>query len=316
MKQNIVLAFIVFLAIAVSAQESTETSPQYAGYVQTAYYIQQGQNWQTWLSIPEGYSGEFLLSNQQPAMDFLLTCMLDYRQVPCIWDGEDTELYAVSLDGGETIRIPMITPPLSDDFHDFIVIAFGNPFSEDLTDDYRIRTDLNYLYRSRLLFVPEAFEEGMPYVAAVAEEDWIRGEAENLYLEGVIQNQEPNADELRAWTVVEAEAGEWIDYNLQIGSHPDGVGSRLAIMAFLDYRQITFDGEDQWVIYADLEAGTAATVPVRLQAPLESGIHELLIVHTYDPFAMLEVPALGEDRQATEIIEGTYSGIRTAIVVR
>ena len=114
----------------------------------------------------------------------------------------------------------------------------------------------------------------------------------------------------------EAQAEEWLEYYIHIGAHPNGTQNRFAVMAFLDYEQIPIDGEDQWVLYADMLPGTQATVPARLQAPEEPGIYELMLIYVYNPFSMLEEPALGDNRRATPIIDGAYATIRTAIVVR
>lgn len=325
----LLVLFVSQIAVA-TAQTAPEITPspdqEYAGYVRSAYIIAPGPPWQTWPVRPNGYDGEFLLSNQIPAQDYVITCLLDYLQVPCEWDGTTRTLYPVSLDGGEEVRIPLSTPRMSDDFHDFIVMAFGNPFSDDLSDSYRISTDLNYLYRSRLMFVPRDFTAPEnpvdPYKSMIPDTAWIQGSPvdadTHAPLEGVIQTETTTTERIQAWNVERVEPGEQVDYFLQIGAHPNGDGNRLAIIAFLNYEQIPLqtDGEvSQMVLFSELEPGERAVVPVSFQAPAEPGIHELMIVHVYNPFTFLETPPLGTDRDATEVIESAYSSIRTAIVV-
>ncbi|PKO21648.1 MAG: hypothetical protein CVU38_13635 [Chloroflexi bacterium HGW-Chloroflexi-1] len=86
-------------------------------------------------------------------------------------------------------------------------------------------------------------------------------------------------------------------------------------MTVLDYTQIPLDGDDQWVAFVALPAGTRASLPARLVAPSEPGMHELMVVWAYDPYQMLEEPFEGSSRHLTEFLDHMESSIRVAITV-
>jgi hypothetical protein len=308
------LASIVLTLINIFPVYGQEDGPEtYAGYVATSLYSEEGNRWQTRRFRPgTSFEGVFSLSHQLPATEYLLTCILNYIQVPCEWNGEEQLLYPIAMQGGGQVQIPFTTPELSDAYHDFAILALSNVFSEDLSDAYRIGTDLNYLYRSRIVLMSDsadAFDLPM---------DWYRGgeQTSEVSFEGTFVDLEPRPNRLEAWRVERAAPGETIDYFIHVGNgSADTPHQTYAVMAFLDYVQVPIDGADQWVAFASMPPGTQTTIPARITVPTIPGIHELMIVHAYNPFSMLEIPTEGEEREATEIWDGIYSSIRTAIVV-
>lgn len=301
-----------------SNEPSSETTPsvEYMGRGVTIgiQATSGGPFWRTY-GIPSAtaFAGRVSLSNQQSPTNYLLTCLLDYRQESCIWDGTPELLYTAELDENEERIIPFTTPTLSTGFHDFAVLAISNAGAEDLGERYRISTDLSYLYASRAVLL----SGDEPWQPPALDEVFLGGERNSsASLEGVIVNQEEYPVELRAWTVYEAIPGETIDYYIHVGNGTDdNPPNTFAILAFLDYRQIPIDGENQWVAFAEMPPGSATTLPAQMIAPEEPGIHELMIVFAYNPYTMLEEPPFGEDRHLTRTPHYVFSSIRTAIVV-
>jgi hypothetical protein len=273
-----------------------------------------GPYWRTYMLPPgEPFHGRYRLLNQQAATNYVLTCLLDYRQQPCIWDRQSELLYEVELDRAEQTIIPFTTPPLTSTFHDFAILAIANAGVEDLSEEYRIRTDSNYLYAYRSVFLSGAEPWTPPHI-----DEMLLGteRSSRVSFEGVIVNQDEHPVELRAWTVYEAAPGETIDYYIHIGNgSDDNPPNTFAIMAFLDYGQIPLDGEEQWVAFARMPSGSATTLPAQVTAPEQPGIYELMIVYAYNPYTMLEEPPFGEERSLTRPPAYIFSSIRTAIVV-
>jgi hypothetical protein len=281
-----------------------------------AYGIQetrQGKYWRTYqVSGHSSFRGFFWLLNQQPAEEYLITCLVDYQQVPCVFDGQQRLLYRVDMGDFEDQTVPFETPPLVPGFHDVALLAFAKPNVHDLSRQYRFSTDFHYLYAPRLVLLTGDEPWQVPSI-----EYTITGTepiSRTVPLEGLVVNREKQELEIQAWLTQEVGAGEIIEYFVHMGNDT-GPSRTFAVMAFLDYEQIPLDGAEQWVAYVSLPTGTRAVLPGNLVAPQEMGVHEFMVVWAYDPYHMLEEPPQGPERQLTEFADMIESSIRIAIVV-
>jgi hypothetical protein len=297
------------------ASSIPESKTQYEGQG-VAYGIQEtreGKYWRTY-RMPEhsSFRGLFYLLNQRPAEDYLLTCLVDYHQVPCTFDGQQLLLYRVSIEGFGERTLPFATPPLAPGLHDLAVLAFAKPDVHDLSSEYRLSTDFSYLYTPRAVLL--AGDEPWQPPSVEYTITGTRPTSATSPLEGLVINREEQELEIRAWFTQEVRSGETLEYFVHLGNDT-GPSHTRAVMAFLDYKQVPLDGADQWVAYVSLPTGTRAILPGRLVAPREVGVHELVVVFAYDPFHMLEEPPLGSDRDLTRFSDHVESSIRIAIVV-
>lgn len=273
-----------------------------------------GKAWHTYAVPGETpFRGVFQLLNRQPTEEYLLTCVLDYRQVPCTLDERRQLLYRFSMGENEERFIPFETPSLVAGFHDLTLLAISEPDVHDLEPHFRLGTEIGYLHTARavLLVGDEPYQSpGLEYVTGRPRPEG------TVPLNGIVVNQDENPREFRAWLTQDARPGQSVEYFVHLGNDaPAAPTITLAVVVFLDYQQIPLDGEEQWVTYVSLPSGTGADIPARFTAPEEPGVHELMVVIVYDPYRMLEDPPLGPDRHLTEYWSIVESSIRVAIVV-
>jgi hypothetical protein len=127
-----------------SAPSTPESKTRYAGQG-VAIGIQEtreGKYWRTY-RVPghSSFRGFFYLLNQQPAEEYLLTCLVDYHQVPCAFNGQQLLLYRMSVEDLGERTLPFATLPLAPGLHDPAVLAFAKPDVHDLSSEYRLSTD-------------------------------------------------------------------------------------------------------------------------------------------------------------------------------
>jgi hypothetical protein len=133
-------------------------------------------------------------------------------------------------------------------------------------------------------------------------------------LNGIVVNLDPAPLRIKAWLKQEVEPGEALNYYVQVGNDT-GPPQTYALMSFLDYVQIPLNDQKK-VEYVSLPPGYRVTVPGKLTAPNERGVHELVILAAYNPYHLLEEPPFGENRERTPVNDWIESSIRVAIIVR
>jgi hypothetical protein len=313
MRIKFIAIVIVFVLGHVTLAGQEQNRPQYVGI---GIRGPEGENWQTYqMNTGDRFSGTVWLTNQQPETQYLLTCLLDYEQIPCRWNDDHAEtLYPLEMAAYTDTSVAFETPPLEAGFHDFIVIAFSKPFSEDVSFDYRLSTDLNYLYRSRIVLLVD--EDEPPELTF--HHKGIEASAAQTPFGGLLINRLDNRDNLRAWTVESTRPSETLDYYIHLGNNA-GDPSRMqplsySLVAFLNYEQIPLTDENRTLLI-DMPTNTQYTLSASFQTPETPGVYELLVIAVYNPYHLLETPFTGSERDATRIITSVDPSIRTAIVV-
>lgn len=271
-----------------------------------------GPYWRTYrVAENSTFRGVFSLGNLQPAEDFLLTCVLDYRQVPCKFRGESRSSYRIRLRSNESADIAFETPPLAPGFHDFLVLAFARPRHPDLSLEYRIGTA-----QSNFLAAPRAILLSGDDPWRVPEPEYVTGEEERGgVFDGVFLGRGAEADRPRIWATQEVRPGEVVDYFAHLGNASDRA-RRFAVMAFMDGTQVPLDGARVWAEYREVKARTRTAVQHRFSSPLSSGMHEFALIAVEDPYRPLEEPLQGPNRELTRFSSIVQSSVRLAIVVR
>ena len=255
------------------------------------------------------------IDNQTRATDYLLTCVLDYQQIPCLWEDETEPAYhySVSLSAGQIRNIGFKTPEITEGAHDFVVLAFRNAFSTKLDYEYRISTDFNYFHAPRIVLLAGDSTE----FPELPDSSLITGEPDILPmpLDGLLVTQSSSVDRISAWLMQPASPDEIFDYTIYLGNYSRPEDTRhYAVMSFLNYRQVPLS-EQQDVMFANLDFLEQTTFEASVQAPADEGIYELVVIYATDPYTMLENPPTGETRELVPVNRNLYSSIRTAIVV-
>lgn len=293
-------------------QSTPEAEVSYGG-LGVAHGIQSepgGRFWRTYqISENSSFKGYLSLLNQQPEENYLLTCLVDYRQVPCVFDGHQQLLYEMNMEDFEERLIAFETPRLETGLHDLMLLAFAKPDVHDVSQQYRLSTDLNYLTAPRavVLVGDEAWKTPKMTITVTGTQPL------DYPLTGIVVNREEQPLEMRAWLTETVQTGELVDFVIHMGNK--GPSHTAAVVAFLDYEQVPLDGANQWVSYVSLPTNTYATLSGQFEAPQEPGVHEFVIVWAHNPFSMLEEPPLGPERNLTQFSTIVEPSIRVAIRV-
>jgi hypothetical protein len=268
----------------------------------------EGGFWRTYrVKAHTAFKGYYWLMNQKERGTFLITCLIDYVQQPCVYDGRSELLYRIEMRENEERYIVLETPELSRGFHDLIVLAFDKPDVHDLSDEFRINTDLNYLYTTRASVLADSNAQDIPRI------DYITGQFQPnriSSLNGIVVNREKAPQELHAWTHQPMKPGDILEYYVHLGND-EGPDQSMAVISFLDFKQIPL-GKDILVPFASLPAGSRLTIPGHLIAPQEAGIHELIVVLARGPYRLLADP---ETQELTSEYTWVEPSIRVAIEV-
>lgn len=271
---------------------------------------QEDESWATYqITSGSSFHGFFQLYNQQSQENYLFTCLINYRQTSCNFDDQPKSILRLTMGDLEERAIAFSIPPLIAGVHDVTLLAFAKPDNHDLSREYRLSTDFNYLYAPRIVLL-------------VGDEPWQAAETNNMItatqtlhypLSGVVVNREEKPLEIRAWLTETVHVGETVDFFIHLGNKvsPESV----AVITFLDYEQIPLDGATQWVSYLSLPTNTYIALPGHFEAPQQPGVYEFITVLVHNPFHMLEDPPLGQERNPVQISTVPESSIRVAINV-
>jgi len=263
--------------------------------------------WRTYeVSANDPFRGYFYLLNQQEAETYLLTCLIDYIQHPCTYNGEKQMRYRIVMGKNEQRDIAFETPELHQGFHDLMILAIAKPDEHDLSEDFRYSTDFNYLYASRAVVLADNTRTQSPtveYIPGAPQPDRLSP------LNGVVVNQDDTPGVLRAWLYQKTKAGDILEYFIHLGNDA-GPSYTYAVMSFLDYQQIPLNDEYE-TAFVSLPAGTGITLSGYFEAPQDAGIYELMVVIVRNPYQLLEDPVSRRLTQST----GVESSIRIAIEV-
>lgn len=315
-------ACIYFLADCTNSPGITATSTP---AVPSVTYIGQGVAigirefpdspvWRTYqVDSNSSFTAYLRLLNQKSAETYSFSCLIDYKQIPCSFEDHEemTALYSINFAENEDRLIKFKTPKLSNGFHDFAILTFASPEKHSLDNQYRLSTDLKYFYAPRVVL-----HVGPPPYSPMAI-DFRIGEARKNFEatnNGVVVNTIPDSNTMPAWFSQDVKPGEILDYYIHL-ANDTGPNQTYVVMSFLDFLQIPISTNVD-VDYVALKTGERIEIPAQLTAPVEKGVHELMVIIARQPFKPLETPEKGNQR---DLIRGNFdieNSIRIGIVVQ
>lgn len=265
--------------------------------------------WTYRVPLDAPFHGILQVTNHQPAQSFLLTCLLDYQQVPCSFGGQPVLTKRISLGANELRDIPFATPTLSQGWHDFTLLVIPDPDDQNLDTRYRLGTDTVYAARTVLL------DGGLSWSPPRIAYPDISQAAPNrsLPLDGIFIDDEAHPPQLQAWTVQHVTAGVAVPYDVHLGNKSSAAYT-FALLALLDYHQVPLSSQGQRAVFGTLAAGGQGLISGLTTAPMAAGVHELMVLWVENPYHALEYPSDGPQRQATRLPVRIESSLRVAIV--
>jgi len=240
------------------------------------------------LNPGENLSGYLSVSNQMhDAYDYLVFCLLDYRQVRFTFNNETGQiLHKIHLEPYEASFYPFELAEIEDGGHDFEIVVIFRPYENSLNETFRSSTQGGHLGSMRLnLFVgnysdlPAVNYTNMSVIACCS-----CGPEYPLYEEPFL-TKEPCLTKL--WLTEDVEPGELLNYTINAGA--DEVPVTFAMMALLDYEPIPINvNGSELVIFGEFEPGEKVAIPASLSVPEEKGVHELQVLWFPVPYKRLE----------------------------
>lgn len=236
------------------------------------------------LTVAERFTPLLILVNNRarPSL-FLVTVVLDYRQVPFALDGQTGLLHEVTVPPSTELELPFRLAIGSQGIHDLQVMAFDDPYNQTL--DFNYRSDLygSVTARRATLVVGdtrqpgrtlEVLDVGRPVPSEVtfkAQVGFAKPAASNaLY---------PSQRQLYVDTAHPNQA-----YPFQVVvTNVEKQAATYALIPFFDFHQVPLAGKDVLALYLkpDEEAIIDATAPL----PKERGVHQLQLIWLFDPYA-------------------------------
>ncbi len=310
---------------AATLQAETEEPPGapsrivYEGYG-IGVWIQQnkdGPAFRTY-SVPSGrpFESIYHVLHQIPkGDDYLIFCLLDYKQVPFILDGQENIIHRVHLKAMEERFFSFRIPALTEGLHDLALVLIIKPDEHSLSEKFRFSTDFALFHDARIVLLVGK-SRLPPSIDYDIQGQHIPIEKRKVQFHGLLVNQHDGPQDLFAWLSEDVNPNQVLTYIVHIGNDTDDP-KVFALMAFLDFKQVPLSMKDEhWVKYGKLDTGERATVPGSLLVPSESGVHEFMIVWALSPYQPLERPMEGNAREITHIDTRIEPSIRIALVTK
>ena len=240
------------------------------------------------LNPGENLSGYFYVNNRMhDAYDYLVFCLLDYRQVPFTFDNESGQiLHMVHLEPYEEGSYPFELAEIEEGGHDFEIVVIFRPYEHSLNKSFRsctLGTHMGSMKRN--LFVgnysdlPAVNYTNMSAIACCS-----CGPEYPLYDQPFLTKEPCSA---KSWLTEDVEPGELLNYTINAGA--DEVPVTFAMMALLDYEPIPINvNGSELVIFGKFEPGEKVAIPASLTVPEEKGVHELQVLWFPVPYKRLE----------------------------
>lgn len=253
-----------------------------------------------------------VLNNTDHAKRFLITLLLDYRQVSFTLDGQTGLLHLIDVPPSREVNIPISLTIDTPGQHDLQAIGFEDPFNTTL--DLNYRTDIHgYVIARRTSVVvdrakqPARTLEILDDAAVPATRAQVNLDV--MYLRRPTGSSEPIPALERALIYTDTIAlGQSYPLQLIVSNvGEENIEVIRAVVPLLNYHQVALDGRNVLAVRLE-QSGEELIVNADLPLPNERGVHQFQTVYLDNPYTDLLQPS-----QASPFVLGS---IRAALVVR
>ena len=220
--------------------------------------------------------------------DYLIFCLLDYKQVPFTFDNESGQiLHKIHLEPYGAGFYPFELAEIEEGGHDFEIVVIFRPHEHSLNKTFRLSTHGGHLGSMRRnLFVGNYSDLPALNYTNMSAISCCSCPLEYPPGEGAFLTKEPCS--ARPWLTEDVEPGGLLNYTINAGTYEYPV--TFAMMVLLDYKPIPLNvnGTDL-VIFGKFEPEEFVAIPASLIVPDENGVHELLVLWFPVPYKKLEI---------------------------
>jgi hypothetical protein len=246
-----------------------------------AQFLKPGENLSGYISV---------INHYHEANDYLIFCLLDYRQVPFTFDNESGQiLHKIHLESYEAGFYPFELAEIEDGGHDFEIVVMFRPYENNTRFNEKFRVDVwtGRLGSMRLnLFVGNYSDLPALNYTNMSAISCCSCAPEYFHAEAILIAKEPCSKHV--WRTEDVEPGGLLNYTINAGTYDNPV--TLAMMVLLDYEPIPINvNGTELVIFGKFEPGEYVAIPASLIVPEEKGVHELLVLWFPVPYKKLEI---------------------------
>lgn len=228
-----------------------------------------------------------LVANAAKGSVFLVTALLDYKQIPFILDGQYGLLHQIEVKENGDLYIPIQIDVDGKGAHDLTMIAFISPYNRPWNQDSRdlVNGCLTSGRRAVVIVdnVDKPVQEIQPDVYGISPPLGVEFGYRVMFsnMPALFDNKHPSQRQMRM-TQSERPGGTfryqlWLsNYNLPENKVDYG------LVRFLDFHQVLFKGKNLFVI--DFTGRQEAIIEDSYRLPQQTGVHEAQIIDVFDPY--------------------------------
>jgi hypothetical protein len=257
-------------------------------YTAPIHSPEHSMHYSRFLNSNETFNGYLFVSNQMyDENDFLIFCMMDYKQVPFTFESEKSQMYhIIHLNPLKEQFYHFELNKIEKGVHDFEIFLAMKPYEHSLNRSYRLSTDFSYLGSRRVnIFVDDLKSPVINYTDFDYRSSSPCG-SDYPVNDGLMLTRDPCSSD--AWLTVNVTPGEHLNYWINIAADNEYPVS-FGLIALMDYQQIPLQvNMPNTVIFGKLDAGEKISLPASIVVPNEDGIHELMAIWIPAPYTQLE----------------------------
>ncbi len=217
---------------------------------------------------------------------FLVSALLDYKQISFELDGKNGTLHEVIVPSSTEMNLPLRLNLSGNGAHDLILIAFADPYDHPLDPNTRENEQGGITGRRAVIVVgdrddpvqrptPVAFGKDAPTKLPLLP---IR-----IGFASAPNGQTTHPSE-RYITFAQVTPGQRFAYQIWATNfgNVDKDTFNYALVGFLDFHQI--DLVQDGVTVVQVRSGQEAVLDASVSVPNTKGVHELQVVYVFDPF--------------------------------
>lgn len=225
-----------------------------------------------------------LLNGANYSKTYIVTTILDYRQVRFELDGRSGLLHEVVVPPQTQLEIPFELKIADPGAHDVQTVAFDDPYNETLDLGYRSNL-YGYVAARRAVVIVDEDESRVRALDGVKLGTPIPPDVSFAPLvDFAVAPTEETRDihpSRRQLYVDSVRAGEPYGFEVLLNNTMD-LPATYALISFLDYHQVQIGGGD--VMLARLEPRQQAVFEAQVNMPKDNGIRQFQVIYLFDPY--------------------------------
>ncbi|GAP15152.1 hypothetical protein LARV_02934 [Longilinea arvoryzae] len=230
-----------------------------------------------------------LVINAAQESTFLITAIVDYKQVPFMLDEKFGLLHEVSIKNEGALYVPLQIDISGSGAHDFIIMAFRDPYNRDRWDENERDLGQGCIVTGKraVIIIDDndlPFKDVTPDVQGVSQPAEVDFGLRVMFANSPASILDKSHPSKRQMSFIQTgKASRTFPYQLWLSNYelPDAVVD-YGLMRFFDFHQVDFVGRDLFIAHFDGQQEVIVDDDITL--PDQAGLHELQIVYVFDPY--------------------------------